>query len=305
MGADVDTRTSHRTAMIAPVSTTAGLSRAPARGTTTSRGRDWAAPRRRDRRDRGRARRLGAAGRPARRRDVARRRGRPGRRRPPATRRQGLRRRPVRHQRQARPRAVHRRRRARPRRRARHRRPSPVHRSPSSRSSRSASSGSSPRSAIRSRRRRWPRSRRQRRSGSVCGSSAGCSTRPLPARRLDAGRRLGPAGRRDARLVAPLVHDQGGRRRCRCRRDRGRRAQPARAAAHRAGRQRGGHPAGVGHRPGLRSGRGPLDEHRRPDPDRHAQRPLLPDRHGAPDARASTPRPGRSGSTAWSTARPR
>ena len=42
-----------------------------------------------------------------------------------------------------------------------------------------------------------------------------------------------------------------------------------------------------------------------PDPDRHAQRPLLPDRHRAPHPDRRAPTAGRCGSTAWSIARRR
>ena len=83
----------------------------------------------------------------------------------------------------------------------------------------------------------------------TAGSSAGCWTGHGRPRSASSG--ADATARRDAGLVAPLVHDPGGRGRRRCRRARRRRAQPARAPADRAGRQRPGHPAGVGDRAGA------------------------------------------------------
>ena len=55
----------------------------------------------------------------------------------------------------------------------------------------------------------------------------------------------------------------------------------------------------------LAASRRPVRVRRRPDPDRHAERALLPDRHRAAHARASIPPPGACASTGSSIARPR
>ena len=55
----------------------------------------------------------------------------------------------------------------------------------------------------------------------------------------------------------------------------------------------------------LAAGHRPVAAGRRPHPDRHAERPVLPDRHRAPHPIVDTRHAGRCASTAWSTARRR
>ena len=98
-------------------------------------------------------------------------------------------------------------------------------------------------------RRAWSRSRRPSRSGSACGSSAGCSTDRAEAA-VDGDRR---DHGRDARLVAPFVPHPGRRRRRRRGRRRGHRPEPARERQRTAPVGDGpADPAGVGHRPAAR-----------------------------------------------------
>ena len=123
------------------------------------------------------------------------------------------------------------------------------------------------------------------RRGGPAGSSAAARSGPLARRRrpdapLDP--RPQPAAR-DAGLVAPFVPHPRERRRGRRVRGGGRRPEPARAPRTApVGDGPAVPPASVTVPPPHAGGR-PVDDGRRTDPDRHAQRQLLPDRHRAPD----------------------
>ncbi len=268
-------------------------------GQDGARGRRAARPSGRPRRDRrrrvgpGRARRFRTDRRDPARRHIARRGRGPGRHRPPAAGRQGLRRDPVRDERQARPGAVRRRGRDAHRRGLRHPRPS-------------ALQPGGPR-VRQLRRPRLPGGpRRSAGQPGHRGRVRGGLGRPRPvaprlvrrteARRNGSGRRRAHAG-----LVAPVLPPANRSGRCGGGHRRDRRTPAPRTPARGPERRRRGHPARLraGAGPGRRRGPGRVGAG--PDPDRHAQRALLPHRYGAPDAErrherldAAHPRAGRS-----------